>query len=88
MRGGNKSVDFSTLRRQNFMDSFDGGFQELSIKVNGEDAEIYMVGTHVRINLDAPLDTGESNRVYLICKTLCLGLKTILFLMTSSTHSD
>ena len=58
--GGNKSVDFSTLRRQNFMDGFDGGFQELSIKVNGENAEINMVGTHVRINLDAPLNTGES----------------------------
>ena len=35
--GGNKSVDFSTLRRQSFMDSFDGGFQELSIKINGID---------------------------------------------------
>ena len=58
--GGNKSVDFSTLRRQNFMDSFDGGFQKLSIKVNSEDAQINMVGTHVRINLDEPLVTGES----------------------------
>ncbi len=36
--GENKSVDFSTLRRQNFMDNFNGGMQELSIKVNGEDA--------------------------------------------------
>jgi hypothetical protein len=58
--GGNKSVDFSTLRRQNFMDSFDGGFQKLSIKVNSEDAQINMVGTHVRINLNEPLVTGES----------------------------
>ena len=58
--GGNKSVDFSTLRRQNFMDTFDGGFQELSIKINGKDAQINLVGTHVRINLNAPLNTGES----------------------------
>ena len=61
--GGNKSVDFSTLRRQNFMDSFDGGFQELSIKVNGDDAEINLVGTHVRINLNEPLMTGESTEL-------------------------
>ena len=58
--GGNKSVDFSTLRRQNFMDTFDGGFQELSIKINGIEAQVNLVGTHVRINLDAPLNTGES----------------------------
>ena len=58
--GGNKSVDFSTLRRQNFMDTFDGGFQELSIKINGKDARVNLVGTHVRINLDAPLYTGQS----------------------------
>ena len=58
--GGNKSVDFSTLRRQNFMDTFDGGFQELLIKINGTEAQVNLVGTHVRINLDAPLNTGES----------------------------
>jgi hypothetical protein len=61
--GGNKSVDFSTLRRQNFMDNFNGGMQELSIKVNGEDAAINMVGTHVRINLNKPLMTGESTEL-------------------------
>ena len=61
--GGNKSIDFSTLRRQNFMDSFDGGFQELSIKVNGEPAEINLVGTHVRINLKNPIHTGESTKL-------------------------
>ena len=53
--GGNKSVDFSTLRRQNFMDTFDGGFQELSIKINGKDTQVNLVGTHVRINLNACL---------------------------------
>ncbi|MDC0333194.1 hypothetical protein OAN78_06040 [Gammaproteobacteria bacterium] len=58
--GENKSVDFSTLRRQNFMDTFDGGFQELLIKINGTEAQVNLVGTHVRINLDAPLNTGES----------------------------
>ena len=48
--GGNKSVDFSTLRRQNFMDNFNGGMQELSIKVNGEDAAVNMAVsyTHLR----------------------------------------
>ena len=61
--GGNKSVDFSTLRRQNFMDNYNGGMQELSIKVNGEDAAINMVGTHVRINLNKPLMTGESTEL-------------------------
>ena len=58
--GGNQSVDFSTLRRQNFMDRFDGGFQDLSIKINGKNAQVNLVGTHARINLDAPLITGES----------------------------
>src|SRR6056300_1154319 len=58
--GGNESIDFSTLRRQNFMDNFDGGFQELSIKINGKEAQVNLVGTHVRINLDAPLNSGES----------------------------
>ncbi|MDA9675849.1 M1 family metallopeptidase [Pseudomonadota bacterium] len=58
--GGNSSVDFSTLRRQNFMDKFEGGFQELSIKINNKSADTNLVGTHVRINLDQPLKPGES----------------------------
>jgi hypothetical protein len=58
--GGDSSVDFSTLRRQNFMDKFEGGFQELSIKINNKSADTNLVGTHVRINLDQPLKPGES----------------------------
>lgn len=62
-QGGESSVDFSTLRRQNFMDSFEGGFQELSIKINNKVAETNLVGTHVRINLEQPLDSGESTKL-------------------------
>ena len=40
-------------------------FQELSIKVNGDDAETNLVGTHVRINLNEPLMTGESTELEL-----------------------
>ena len=58
--GGDSSVDFSTLRRQNFMDKFEGGFQELSIKINNKSADTNLVGTHARINLDQPLKPGES----------------------------
>ena len=58
--GGDSSVDFSTLRRQNFMDKFEGGFQELSIKINNKSPDTNLVGTHVRINLDQPLKSGES----------------------------
>ena len=58
--GGDSSVDFSTLRRQNFMDKFEGGFQELSIKINNKSPDTNLVGTHVRINLDQPLKPGES----------------------------
>ena len=58
--GGDSSVDFSTLRRQNFMDKFEGGFQELSIKINNKSADTNLVGTHVRINLEQPLKPGES----------------------------
>ncbi|MDA9078915.1 M1 family metallopeptidase [Gammaproteobacteria bacterium] len=58
--GGDSSVDFSTLRRQNFMDKFEGGFQELSIKINNKSPDTNLVGTHVRINLEQPLKSGES----------------------------
>ncbi|MDA9332079.1 M1 family metallopeptidase [Gammaproteobacteria bacterium] len=58
--GGDSSVDFSTLRRQNFMDKFEGGFQELSIKINNKSPDANLVGTHVRINLEQPLKPGES----------------------------
>ena len=58
--GGDSSVDFSTLRRQNFMDKFEGGFQELSIKINNKSPNTNLVGTHVRINLEKPLKPGES----------------------------
>jgi len=58
--GGNKRVDFSTLRRQNFMDDFEGGFQELSIKVDGKKVNTNLVGTHVRINLNEPLGPDQS----------------------------
>ena len=58
--GGESSVDFSTLRRQNFMDKFEGGFQELSIKINNKSPDTNLVGTHVRINLEQPLKPGES----------------------------
>ncbi|MDA9955004.1 M1 family metallopeptidase [Gammaproteobacteria bacterium] len=58
--GGDSSVDFSTLRRQNFMDKFEGGFQELSIKINNKSPDTNLVGTHVRINLEKPLKSGES----------------------------
>ena len=61
--GGDSSVDFSTLRRQNFMDDFEGGFQELSIKVNNQDVKTNVVGTHVRINLNQPLSPGESTKL-------------------------
>ena len=58
--GGDSSVDFSTLRRQNFMDKFEGGFQELLIKINNKSPDTNLVGTHVRINLEQPLKPGES----------------------------
>ena len=58
--GGDSSVDFSTLRRQNFMDKFEGGFQELSIKINNKSPDTNLVGTHIRINLEKPLKPGES----------------------------
>ena len=58
--GGDSSVDFSTLRRQNFMDKFEGGFQKLSIKINSKSPNTNLVGTHVRINLEQPLKPGES----------------------------
>ena len=58
--GGDSSVDFSTLRRQNFMDKFEGGFQELSIKINNKSPDTNLVGTHIRINLEQPLKPGES----------------------------
>ncbi|MDA9785977.1 M1 family metallopeptidase [Gammaproteobacteria bacterium] len=58
--GGDSSVDFSTLRRQNFMDKFEGGFQELSIKINNKSPDTNLIGTHVRINLEQPLKPGES----------------------------
>ncbi len=58
--GGESSVDFSTLRRQNFMDKFEGGFQELSIKINNKSPDTNLVGTHIRINLEQPLKPGES----------------------------
>ena len=58
--GGSKSVDFSTLRRQNFMDSFDGGFQELSIKVNGKDAETSLCNSNITCNKNGiPFDTEK-----------------------------
>jgi hypothetical protein len=59
-QGGESSVDFSTLRRQNFMDNFEGGFQELSIKINNKTADTNLVGTHVRVNLEQPLEPGQS----------------------------
>ncbi|MDB9783779.1 M1 family metallopeptidase [Gammaproteobacteria bacterium] len=58
--GGDSSVDFSTLRRQNFMDKFEGGFQKLSIKINNKSPNTNLVGTHVRVNLEKPLKPGES----------------------------
>ena len=58
--GGDSSVDFSTLRRQNFMDKFEGGFQKLSIKINNKSPNANLVGTHIRINLEKPLKPGES----------------------------
>jgi len=61
--GEESSVDFSTLRRQNFMDKFQGGFQELSIKINNNLASTNLVGTHVRINLEEPLEPGESTKL-------------------------
>ena len=61
--GGESRVDFSTLRRQNFMDKFDGGFQELSIKINSKVASTNLVGTHVRINLEQPLKPGETTKL-------------------------
>ena len=61
--GGNSRVDFSTLRRQNFMDKFEGGFQKLSIKINNQSPETNLVGTHVRINLQQPLEPGESTAI-------------------------
>ena len=61
--GGDSSVDFSTLRRQNFMDKFEGGFQELSIKINNKSPDTNLVGTHVRINLEKPIKPGESTQL-------------------------
>ncbi|MDB4230344.1 M1 family metallopeptidase [Gammaproteobacteria bacterium] len=58
--GGDSSVDFSTLRRQNFMDKFEGGLQKLSIKINSKSPNTNLVGTHIRINLEKPLKPGES----------------------------
>jgi len=58
--GGSTEVNFSTLRRQNFMDDFDGGFKDLSIKIDKKDADTYFSGTHVRINLPSALNPGKS----------------------------
>ena len=56
--GENKSVDFSILRRQNFMDNFNGGFRDLSFKINNKVAQTFLVGTHIRLNLEKPLKPG------------------------------
>ena len=58
--GAETSIDFSTIRRQNFMDNFEGGFKNLSIVVNQKNVETFLVGTQMRINLEKPLDPGES----------------------------
>ena len=61
--GENKSVDFSTLRRQNFMDNFNGGFRDLSFKINNKVAQTFLVGTHIRLNLEKPLKPGGSTEI-------------------------
>ena len=61
--GENKSVDFSTLRRQNFMDNFNGGFRDLSFKINNKVAQTFFVGTHIRLNLEKPLKPEESTEI-------------------------
>ena len=61
--GENKSVDFSTLRRQNFMDNFNGGFKDLSFKINNKVAQTFLVGTHIRLNLEKPLKPEESTEI-------------------------
>ena len=61
--GENKSVDFSTLRRQNFMDNFNGGFRDLSFKINNKVAQTFLVGTHIRLNLEKPLKPEESTEI-------------------------
>lgn len=61
--GENKSVDFSTLRRQNFMDNFNGGFRDLSFKINNKVAQTFLVGTHIRLNLEKPLKPKESTEI-------------------------
>ena len=49
-------ISFSELRRNNFMDEFDGGYKNLSISIAGKKARLNLVGTLVRVNLDAPLE--------------------------------
>ena len=61
--GENKSVDFSILRRQNFMDNFNGGFRDLSFKINNKVAQTFLVGTHIRLNLEKPLKSGGSTEI-------------------------
>ena len=61
--GENKSVDFSTLRRQNFMDNFNGGFRDLSFKITNKVAQTFLVGTHIRLNLEKPLKPGGSTEI-------------------------
>ena len=61
--GENKSVDFSILRRQNFMDNFNGGFRDLSFKINNKVAQTFLVGTHIRLNLEKPLKPKESTEI-------------------------
>ena len=61
--GENKSVDFSILRRQNFMDNFNGGFRDLSFKINNKVAQTFLVGTHIRLNLEKPLKPGGSTEI-------------------------
>ena len=53
-------ISFSELRRNNFMDEFDGGYKNLSISIAGKKARLNLVGTLVRVNLDAPLEENKS----------------------------
>jgi len=53
-------ISFSELRRNNFMDEFDGGYKNLSISIAGKKARINLVGTLVRVNLDTPLEENKS----------------------------
>jgi len=58
--GDTESISFGELRKNNFMDSFDGGLKNLIVKVENKEVATHLVGTLLRVNLDSPLVSNKS----------------------------